>query len=50
MLDFLYNVVLWTQIVLLIAAVVALYVNIEILMYKEKSHGTDLSEGLPEKR
>lgn len=51
MLDFLYNVVLFMQIVLLIFAVLVLYVNIEILRYKESvKHGTDLSKGLPEKR
>lgn len=50
MVDFLYNVVLYVQIGLLIFAVIMLYVNIEILKYREANHGTDLSKGLPEKR
>lgn len=48
MIEFLYNVVLWTQVALLIVAVAALYVSIEVLNYKEAAkHGTDLPEGLP---
>ncbi len=49
MLDFLYNVVLFMQFGLLIFAVIMLYVNIEILRYREANHGTDLSKGLQKK-
>ena len=51
MLDFFWNAVLFIQVGLLLFAVFMLYVNIEILRYKESvKHGTDLPEGLPKER
>lgn len=51
MLDFFWNAVLFIQVGLLLFAVFMLYVNIEIMRYKESvKNGTDLSKGLPEKR
>ena len=51
MLDFLWNAALYLQVGLLIFAVFMLYVNIEILRYRESvKNGTDLSKGLQKKR